>query len=300
VIEAFLSAWALFRDALLVAVLLGCLLPLCGIVLLLRQQVFLTAAVGQAATLGIALGISLGMPVGAASGSHEETATLLLAVAAGAVTTVVAMRALSRGGPQFEATSAWLFLLGSSLSVLLAARLPHGLEEVRRLTLSSLLGASPEDVVIAAAALAATALGVVLLRARILMWATDPVTAQVHGDSPLAFDLAVGGWIGACIGFAIHATGLLFAFGATVLPVLIARELCSSQRAVWICAPLVGGAGTLVALFVAHQESVDLPPGQTAVALQCALVALARLWRWQATVRGRKPARPLVPPRAHA
>jgi ABC-type Mn2+/Zn2+ transport system permease subunit len=73
-------------------------------------------------------------------------------------------------------------------------------------------------------------------RRSIVLWAMDPVTAQVRGTWLRALDLAVGGWIGGCIGFAIHATGLLFAFGVTVLPVLLGRELCSSLRMVWWCA----------------------------------------------------------------
>jgi ABC-type Mn2+/Zn2+ transport system permease subunit len=281
VIDDLLIAWTLFHDAILAAVLLGCLPPLCGIVLLLRQQVFLSAAVGQAATLGIALGLSFGLRVDGAQ-------ALVLAIAAGALTTVLAMRALSTGGPQLESTSAWLFLLGGGLSVLLASHDPHGLEEVKKLTLSSLLGVTSVHVAIAAAALLATVLALLRWRHRVVLWATDPVTAQVHGSPPFAYDLAVGGWIGACTGFAIHATGLLFAFGATVLPVLAARQACRSLRAVWWCAPLLGGAGTLIALAIAHQESVDLPPGQSAVALLCALVLLAGPWQRAAAALRRR------------
>jgi ABC-type Mn2+/Zn2+ transport system permease subunit len=279
--------WTLFHDAILVAVLLGGLLPLCGIVLLLRQQVFLSAAVGQAATLGIALGIALGLRV-------DGGVALSFAIGAGALTAVLAMRALSTGGPQLEATSALLFLLGGAASVLLASRDPHGLEDVKKLTLSSVLGVAPVDVAVAAGALCTSLLLLWRWRHRVLLWATDPVTAQVHGSPLFLFDLAVGGWIGACIGFAIQVTGLLFAFGATVLPVLAARQACRSLRAVWWSAPLLGGAGTLLALASVHllgqayPESFDLPPGQSAVAMQCALVLLARPWQLAtAALRGK-------------
>jgi zinc/manganese transport system permease protein len=268
VIDNLLDIWKYFQDSILVAVMLGCLLPLCGIVLLLRQQAFLSAAVGQSATLGIALGIFVHMPVGG-------PVALLLAVAAGVFTTVASMRSLSTGGPQLESRSAWLFLLGGAGAMLLASNDPHGLEEVHKLTLSSLLFVHRADVVVAAVALGGTLLALLRWRPRVLLWATDPVTAQVHGSNLFAFDVAVGGWIGACSGFAIQTTGLLFAFGLTVLPVLVARACCRSLRAVFWCAPLVGGAGTLLALAVAAQKSVDLPPGQAAVALQCTLVLLA-------------------------
>ncbi len=262
--DEFLFAWSLFHDAWLVALLMAVVLPLCGILLVLRHQVFLSAAIGQAATLGIALGIWFGIaPATAPGSSHAESYALLLAMAAGSLTAVVAMRALSTTGSQLEARSVGVFLAGASLSVLLMSKQPHGLEEVHRLTLSSLLGASPFDVWFAGALLL-VALFTAWRRSRgILLWAMDPVTTQVHGGSLVAYDLMLGIGIGVATGFAIHATGLLFAFGLTVLPVLLARRLGRSLRAVLWLAPSLGLATTAVALVVAHLD--DLPPGQVAV-----------------------------------
>lgn len=280
--QDFLDAWALFHDAWLVALLLATLLPLCGIVLVLRQQLFLSAAVGQASTLGIALGIWFGLaPTAVVGTAHTETFSLLFAIAGGGVTAVAAMRALSTTGSHVEARSAWMFLAGSSLSVLLSTADPHGLEEVRRLTLSSLLGVSALDVWLAAGALAFT-LGLCAVRSRrVLLWAMDPVTTRAQGSSLLALDLAVGAWLGVCTGFAIHATGLLFAFGLTVLPVLVVREVATSLRGVLWLAPLVGAADTVVSLWLAHV--LDLPPGQVAVGVLVLLLPVAagarRLWR---------------------
>lgn len=229
--DDFLLSWELFHDAWLVALLLAALLPFCGIVLVLRQQLFLSAAVGQTATLGIAIGLWAGLaPAVAPGSSHAETVALAFAAFAGAVTAVLSMRALSTGNSHLEARSVGLFLAGSSLSILLTSRDPHGLEEVKRLTLSSLLGASASDVWLAAGGLLLTLLAVARARGRVMLWATDPVTARVLGSSLLLYDLLVGGWIGVCTGFAIHTTGLLFAFGLTVLPVLLARELARSLR----------------------------------------------------------------------
>lgn len=262
----FFAAWSLFGDAWTVALLLAALLPCCGIVLVLRQQVFLSAAIGQASTLGIAVGIWCGLaPAALPGGSHTETLALLLAVGSGVATAVLAMRALSTSGSQIEARSAAIFVTGSALSVLLGSTDPHGLEEVRRLTLSSLLGVSGLDLWLAGTALAATALALGLAGRSVLLWAMDPGTARAHGANVPLLDVLVGGWIGACTGFAIHATGLLFAFGLSLLPVLIARELAASLRAALWLAPAVGVLGTTTGLVVAHR--LDLPPGQMAVGL---------------------------------
>jgi ABC-type Mn2+/Zn2+ transport system permease subunit len=187
------------------------------------------------------------------------------------------MRALSTGQSHLEARSVWMFLAGGSLAVVLASGQPRGLEEVQRLQLSSMLGASPYDVVAAAGGLLLTLLLVWRTRHGVLLWATDPVTAQVHGCRLFRCDLAVGLWLGGCLGFAIHATGLLFAFGVTVLPVLLARPLAGSLRAVLFLAPLLSLLVTAGALVGAHLG--DLPPGQVAVAGLAALLPLAVLLR---------------------
>lgn len=270
--DDFLEAWSLFHDAWSVALLLAALLPLCGIVLVLRHQLFLSAAVGQAATLGIAIGLLGFEAVG--PGGHADSLSLLFAVLAGCLTAVLAMRALSVHDVQLEARSVCTFLAGGSLSVLLAAKQPHGLEHVKSLTLSSLLGASELDVWLAGGGLLLTLLLLWRCRGRVLLWATDPVTSQVHGSSLWRYDLLVGIWLGACTGFAIHATGLVFAFGVTVLPVLLARLLAHSLRAVLWLAPLLGVAATAVSLVVAHVT--DLPPGQVAVGVLSLLMLPAQ------------------------
>lgn len=264
----FLNLWQLFGDSWLVALLLAALLPFCGIILVLRQQLFLSAAVGQAATLGIAFGIWTGL-----SPPHASSA-LGFALVAGALTASLSMRALSSRGSQLESRSAAVFLAGSSLSVLLASGDPHGLEAIRQLQLPSLLGVSPQDVLLAALALAATLVLALLFRDRVLLWATDPVTARVLGSNLLLLDLAVGTWIGACTGFAIHATGALYAFGLSVLPVLLVRGRCRSLQQVLVFAPLAGIAVTAVGLALAHW--LDWPPGHAAVGLLVLLLPLCR------------------------
>jgi ABC-type Mn2+/Zn2+ transport system permease subunit len=73
----------------------------------------------------------------------------------------------------------------------------------------------------------------------------------------------VGVLVGAVISHAILATGLMFTFAATVLPVLAARELAGSLRGVMLLAPTIGLIGQALAFALAHRA--DLPPGQVAV-----------------------------------
>lgn len=268
------SWWELFGPAFTTAVLLGALLPLLGVVLVLRRQVFLAAAVGQAANLAMALALRAGCAaVHDAGGGH---AVVLLAGLGGGVTAAAtALRALSTGGGVLEARSVWVFLGAGAAAMLVLADAPHGMQVVQRLFLSSVLGAGPSDVGIAAALLLAALAALWRLRRQLWLWAIDPVIAAAYGMVVRRWDLAVGAAAGVGIGFAIHATGLTFTFGLCVLPVLCARELAASlAQVVWL-APATGVAAA--ALGFALGDRLDLPPGQCAVVVLALVVAMARL-----------------------
>lgn len=267
-------SWELFGDTVLVALLLGAVLPSFGVVLVLRQQLFVTAAIGQAANLGVAVVLALGLGASHAGGhAHGETWALLGAVVAAMVATTAALRALSRGAASLEASSVITFLAGASLSIVLLAQQPHGMVEVQRLMLSSLLCVGEGDPWLAAGFGVVALLAALRRPQRLLLWATDPGTARAHGLHVCGYDLAVGCCGGALLGWAMFATGLVFTFACTVLPVLIARELVGSLRAVLALAPAIGAAGAAAGLAVGNR--LDLPAGQAGAAVMVVVSLLA-------------------------
>lgn len=277
------ATWELFGDAILTGALLAAALPLLGVVLVLRHQLFLTASIGQAATLGIAFAWWLG-----AGDEHGDghAATLAAGGAFAMATAIAAMRALSVGDAVVEARAVSVFLVAGSASMLLSANSAHGTHGIQLLLLSSVLGASASDVVIAAVLLAALVVAIARHWRRLLAWAIDPRFAQVCGSSVARLDFAVGAVIGAAIAFAIHATGLVFTFGATVLPVLVVRNAAPSLAAVVVSAPLVGAAGFGGGFLIG--DRTDLPPGQVAIVVMASLVPVGSALAW---LRRRRPAR---------
>lgn len=268
------GTWELFGDAIVVGALLAALLPLLGVLFVLRHQMFLPAAVGQAATFGIAFASWIGLGDGHGGTSVAAVvAGLVFAVA----TAVAAMRALSVGDAAFEARAVWTFLFAGSAAMLLLANAPHGAHGVQRLVLSSVLGATREDVVVAAVLLAIAVAFLARRRRRLLAWAVDPPFAHVAGASIRSFDVAVGAFVGVAIGFSIQATGLAFTFGATVLPVLVARMLARSLRTVLWLAPAVGVAAFAGGFWFG--DRADVPPGQAAVVVAALAAPIAALFR---------------------
>lgn len=277
-VDGYWPSWELFGDAILTGLLLAAVLPCLGVLLLLRRQVFVAAAIGQAANVGIALAMTLGV---LAADGHGHGADGVLAPCCGAAAAMLATFAALRtpvGGEGSEARSAFVFLVGGALSLLLLANAPHGLQSLQRLFLSSLLAVSARDVWLAAAAAILTG-GWLCWQPRMLLhWAIDAESAAVHGLPVRRFEIAAAILVGAVLGQAILATGLLFTFGAVVLPVLAARDLAGSLRGVLVLAPVLGVASMLLGFSLAHRH--DLPPAQVAVAVAGIAAAAARLRRF--------------------
>lgn len=274
-------AWELFGDALLGGLLLAAVLPLLGIVLVLRQQTFVAAAIGQAANFGIAVTMVM---IAASTGghAHEVGAALGGGLLAAVLASIAALRAMSARASTLEARSAFVFLVCGSGALLLLADAPHGAQALQRLFLSSLLAIGRGELLTVGFA-AAVVLALAARHAHaVLAWAMDPRTTAAHGGRVLRMDVLVGCVLGLVLGLAMHVAGLVFTFGLTILPVLAVREVALSLRAVLLAAPVLGVVVQALAFALAHR--FDLPPGQVAVVVAGGAVVLARgfasLSRW--------------------
>lgn len=273
--------WTLFGDALATGAWLGLVLPWLGVLLLLRQQVFVAAAIGQAANLGVALAMAFAALFGACPLHVSGASSPAWVVAASVLPAVLAAWAALRAGDgtraAIEARSAVVFLVGSAGAMVALANQPHGAQELQRLFLSSLLSAGPTDAWLAAGAAAVVAAALWSRPRALVAWAADPRTARAHGVPTRRLDFAAAIVVGVVVGQALLATGLLYTFAAMTLPVFAARGLARSLRGVVLLAPVFGVGGQAAAFALAHR--FDLPPGQVAVLVYAALAAAAGLRR---------------------
>ena len=272
----FLASWSLFWPSYLAGWVSAALLALIGVWVVARREVFLGAAVSQASTLGIAVALSLGA-WSEASWAESEGVAAALAIAAAVATALVSARGGDHGRESAEGIVAWIFLLSASLPTLLLARSPHGLEEIHRLSFSTLLGAQPADLALLAGLLLASAVAAARLRDALLLTALDPDTAGALGVPRRRLVVGAAIWLGICVGFAMRVSGMLYAFGCLVLPALVARRLARESRPLFWLAPAVALAAALPGFVIAHV--VDVPPAQMTVTLLCAALGLAWLAR---------------------
>jgi ABC-type Mn2+/Zn2+ transport system permease subunit len=270
----FVASWPLFHNTYVAGWLIALLLPLVGVVVVARNQIFIGAAVSQASTLGIALGMALGDWLGAGELAWLRSDAFLsvTAVICSLAAAVVTAGAGEDAAASHEALTGWVFLLSASVAILVVAHSPHGLEEIHRLVASSIIGATRADLWTFGILAALTIAAVVGLHRPLLLFAMDPAMAAAVGMPVRAWAVATSLWLGLVAGLSIRASGILYSFGCLVLPALLARSVCREVRPMFVVAPAAAVATAAAGFVLANHY--DFPPGQMTVALLCALLAL--------------------------
>jgi ABC-type Mn2+/Zn2+ transport system permease subunit len=266
-IGSFVESWSLFQYTYLAGWLIGLLLSLVGVLVVARDQIFIGVAVSQASTLGIALGLWLGSLLSAGQLAWLESAGFhaLMAVACAVFAALITARGGGVGSESHEAITGWVFLASASLSILLVAHSPHGLEEVQRLLSSSIIGATLVDVWTFASLAGCTLLVVGMAHRRVLLFAMDPAMAAAVGLRVARWAGGIAIWLGLVVGLSMRVSGMLYTFGSLVLPALIAKNVCREVATMFIVAPCVAlGASGLGFVAANHY---DYPPAQMTVAL---------------------------------
>jgi len=280
----FAKSWILFHNSYLEGWVCGLLLAIVGVIVVARDQIFIGAAVSQASTLGIAVALCMGgsFPIHKAESWLPHSVTWLccdglqplMAVVFSMLAATITAQAARAKHEGHEAITGWIFLISTSLSVLVVAHSPHGLEEIHRIHSSSIIGATSTDVGIFAGLLFATVLFVVLTRSRLVLFVTDPSMAAAVGMNIGRWALMESLWLGLTVGVSIRATGMLYTFGSLVLPGLVAKHVCREVWPMFLIAPLVALAANTIGFVLANY--CDFPPSQMVVAVLC--VALLAAW----------------------
>ena len=271
-IADFFNSWSLFHNTYLAGWLIGVLLSQVGVLVVARDQIFLGAAVSQASMLGIAVGM-LGASLSLLQSCAWCQSDAFLSVVGAGFAVLGAFVTSGRSGPKGESREAitgWVFLGSASLSIVLMAYSPHGMEEVHRLLSSTIIGATRADVLVFLLMTVATVAASVLMLPRLMLLAMDPEMAGAVGMRVAAWERLLSVWLGLTVGISLRVSGMIYTFGCLVLPALVAKNLCREVRSIFVVAPIVAVGCGVVAFVLANHY--DLPPGQVAAALMAVLL----------------------------
>jgi ABC-type Mn2+/Zn2+ transport system permease subunit len=269
----FVASWPLFHNTYLAGWAIAVLLGMVGVVVVARDQIFIGAAISQASVLGLTVGMWFGTWTTLSEGNWYEF-DAFVSLFGGAFAIAGALLTANPGSARRESREAitgWVFLLGLGGSVMMVAHSPHGLEEVHRLVVSTLIGATAADVFV----FVLMALATVVVFARwsepILLLLMDTEMARAVGLRVALWDRLLYVWLGFTVAFSLRVSGMVYTFGCLVLPAVLARIVCREARTMFLVSPAVALGATLAAFVLAHH--FDFPPAHLAVTLMAALVA---------------------------
>lgn len=273
-IYEFISSWSLFHNTYLAGWEIAVLLSLVGVIVVVRDQIFIGAAISQASVLGLTAGMWLGRLTSLADGDwyHFDAFVALFGGGFAVLGALITANPGAARRESREAVTGWVFLLGIGASVLLVAHSPHGLEEVHRLVISSLIGATAVDVILFLAMVVVTIGLFAYWQDEILLLLFDREMAQAVGLRSALWDRLLYVWLGFTVAFSLRVSGMVYTFGCLVLPALLARVLCREARTMLVVSPIVALAATLAAFVLAHHY--DFPPAHLAITLMVGLVGV--------------------------
>lgn len=251
------------QDALRVGIILAIVGGYAGVYVVLKRIVFVGAALAQVSAAGVALALLVGW-------SPLFSAVLFALIGSAFFAQPLGERRTSR-----EAIIGAVFLTFSALTVLLASKGAHGMEEVQHLLAGDILAVAPEEVtrvwLLGAGVLAVF----IALRKEILLIAFDPETAHALGYRTRLWEFAFYLMLGGFIGVVIHLVGLVLLFGYLVLPALgalmVARHFTLVVGVAIVNALLATVAGLLVSVLF------DLPTTATMLVFMSALAGVQSL-----------------------
>ncbi|MGE0823598.1 MAG: metal ABC transporter permease [Candidatus Binatia bacterium] len=274
-IENFLSSWPLFQNAYLSGWLIAILLAIIGVFVVARDQIFIGAAVSQASLLGISIGIWLGSRL-TLDETHWWRSEVFHSLMGGCFAIIAALLTArgekTAGRETHEAITGWVFLFAMSMSILLMAHSPHGLEEVNRLLSSTIIGATQTDVGIFSVMTTVTIILLSFYHRQALLVILDPEMARAVGLRVEIWEGAYAFWLGAIVGFSIHVSGVIYAFACLVLPPLAAKNISRDVHTLFVISPVLALSSGIVAFVLANHY--DYPPGQMATTCLCCVVLI--------------------------
>jgi zinc transport system permease protein len=268
----FLDAWELFRDPVYAGTIAGATLGILGVYIVLRRMVFVSAALSQAAGLGVAFAFYAQIALGA-TGLFGDPIAVSLAFSLG--TRLLFARRGSERLVTRESLLGFVYLIGSAGTLVLGTKIRQEAHDIQSILFGSAVLVTPEDVH------KLEAIGVVVFALQIVggrgfrLASFDPDGARIRGLPVRALDAILFGSIAVAVSVATHVLGALPVFAFSVLPALAAILLARNVRDALVLAAVLGAISGAAGYVVAFLYTWPVGASQALVA--AVMTALAGL-----------------------
>lgn len=280
----FYALWPLYESAVVASAVIGLVLGVVGVYIVLRRLVFLSAAVSQLASFGVALTFFLGHALADPAWLPAPTVGAVI-VAFAAIGVVAGGR--GRSGVWRDSVLGALFLVGAAGTLALGTRILEDIADIDSLLFGSAVAVTADDLALTAWVFG----GVLIIHA--LWWrgfaavSFDPAGASVRGIPTRAFEIALFLTFALTLSIGTRVIGALPVFALSVLPAVAGARLALNLPMALAFSGIIGGLagvyGYLVAFFL------DLPVGPAQVLVAAAFAALAEAARAVSTLSAPAP-----------
>ncbi|MBI4608150.1 MAG: metal ABC transporter permease [Candidatus Rokubacteria bacterium] len=254
-----------FQHALAAGTLVAAMCSFLGVYVVLRRIVFLSIALAQIASAGVALGFLVHVP------------PLFTALAASLAGAAGLARTAQRRRVPTEAVLGIAYVLAAALAVIFVAKNPLGEARALNMFFGNILSVPTAELLALAVVVPLIGLVHLLFAKEFLFVSFDFETARAHGVNARLWDLVLLLTLALAVALAIKTTGVLVTFALLVVPATTARLLVNRIAPMFGLAVGFGVATVPIGLTLALR--FNLPTGSAIAATSACLlivVALAR------------------------
>jgi ABC-type Mn2+/Zn2+ transport system permease subunit len=258
-IDSVRSLLTVFPYAIAAGVLIATVCSLLGVFVILKRVVFIGIALSEAAALGVAAAIMFHI--------HPFLGATVVTLA----TVAILAYPFERQRLPRDAVLGIIFVLASSLSVLLVARSGFGLHEVQSLLYGDLILTDRTDLAIILVTLLPVLVYLLVFIRPSLYTFLDREAARVMGVRVMIWELLFFFSLGVAVSAASKVAGALLVFCYLVVTPSAALLLSKRLWLVMFSAVLVSVAATMIGMVWSFRS--DLPTNQAVAAVACGLFA---------------------------
>ncbi|MCM8526727.1 MAG: metal ABC transporter permease [Lentisphaeraceae bacterium] len=295
--QEFKASYDFFPEIYNSGFLIAAILSIAGVLIVARNQIFIGAAITQASTFGISIALSiLGLEAMTdATGQARQDLILNYSILAATICTIWAFVDKSfflgilqnlkvpvspskeSAGKGKEDITGWLFLLASAGAIVLVSKTPLGMEEVKKLTFSSIIGADASDLtVLKWLLIVELALLIPFLNVVVLTFTDRNYAMSLK--IPVSFiEFVFAILMGFILGTTLKVSGTLFSFGCLILPVLIAANLSKRTRLLFLLSPAIALSTAFLGFSLGSYY--DIPQAQLTVFLMALFWPLSLIYK---------------------
>jgi zinc transport system permease protein len=271
-LSLFLESWELFCQPALAGALAGALLGFLGVYVVLRRMVFVSAALSQAAGLGVTVAfytqIHLGLSTALASPVLFATLATLLAA-------LLVFADKSALGQRRESLLGFAYLVGGAGALAVSTRIVQEAHDIQSILFGSAVAILPESfTLLLVTVVALGALHLWWLRG-FLQASFDRDGAKVRGVPVRFLEVLLLASLAVAISICTRVLGALPVFAFSVLPAMAAVRLCVNVPRALGVAAVLGAAAGFVGYVAAFLWELPVGAAQTLTAASFVLVAEA-------------------------